>query len=261
MMVADKWVKATIAFYALVYLFMYGSVLVLPEFNTLSLLDRLVLSGITFSFLFLVNFFIQTSSGGWIPKRIGWAKKNFLESFLWASVLLSPLAFSTLVMTYTSGMEMAMKRWNIGISPPYPSWLPLFGLAFWSLSGMIFFSFCQAFPYECLQKYPKRYVLPVVALLFILLYNAPLVTGEFRPDDILWLGVIFLLMYHKFRNSLSLILAYVVLFEGPVLWCFKAGWGSKVFIGLLYVRTVWCMVAALVLVLRGLKEARSPRSS
>ncbi|KXB01968.1 hypothetical protein AKJ43_02775 [candidate division MSBL1 archaeon SCGC-AAA261D19] len=209
-------------------------------------------SGLFLSVILVSKLFL----GEWKPRRIGWVKENFSMSFLWVSAVCLPLTLSSLVRVHVAGVSTVIESYHgaPGASAPYSLWLPLFAIVLWALFGATSFSFLQAFPYESLREYPKKYVLPSIALLFILLYNAPLVTGEFNVCDILWLGIIFLLLYHKFRNSLSLILAYVTLFEFPVLWCFGAAWGEAAFFTVLYARVAWSGIAALTLVLFKLKS-------
>ena len=128
------------------------------------------------------------------------------------------------------------------------------GIAYWSVNGVVSFSFLQAFPFETLRSYPRKYVVPGVALLFVLWSGHRYWGGTFRPDDILLLGAVSLLVYRYFRNSLSLVLAYVALFEPPILWCFGVAWNHSVFLAVIYARIVWCGLAVFVLIYRRLVE-------
>lgn len=229
-------IKAVITFYVCAFAFKYGINFFL-SFSKLSLLERLLWEVMACPILFLlVVLTAKLFIGKWDLKMVGWRKGNFSGSFLWVSALLLPTTIGNLLAAHVVGISAVMKGGNIGLNSPYPFWLFLFGLVFWSLSGVISFPLWQAFPYECLRDYSKKYVLPAIALPFILSYNAPLLTGAFKLGDILWLGIVFPLLYHKFRNSLSLTLAYVILFESPVLWCFGAVLGATVFLIGLYAR-------------------------
>ncbi|KXA93998.1 hypothetical protein AKJ66_00085 [candidate division MSBL1 archaeon SCGC-AAA259E22] len=247
-------IKAVLAIYTCASVFTYGSFFFFPQFVSLSFSGRLIWSIVGFSGLFLSVIVVsKLFIGEWKTRRIGWVKENFSMSFLWISALCFPVTLGNLVRAHVVGASTVIESFGIGISAPYSFWLPLFAITFWSFSGATSFSFLQAFPYESLREYPKKYILPSIALLFILQYNAPLVTGEFNPGDILWLGTIFLLIYHRFRNSLSLILAYVTLYEFPVLWCFGAAWGEAAFFTVLYARVAWSGIAASTLALFKLK--------
>jgi len=253
----DRKLKAVIIVYILVFIIIYGTTLISFSLEYLSLLSHLFISiSIVFSLFLLIYIISRYFLEVWSPKQVGWTTKNFSKSFLWASAPLLPFTLSLLIASYIFGTGTVMMWLDIGIEPPYPLWIPLFGIVYWLLGGIIAFSFWQAFSYECLEKYPKKYVIPVISVLFILLYNQPLITGDFNPIDIIWLGIIFLLIYYKFQNSLSLVVSYVFLFEGPVIWCFGVIFGDLVVLIILYIKTIWCIVAVLILIFQYLKNAQ-----
>jgi hypothetical protein len=202
---------------------------------------------LTFCFIFCAsNRFLDT----WNPNQVGWTKENFFESFLWASMLLLPLTIAGLVIGYVLGLETLINWWSINIQQPFPLWLPLYGIIFWILNGIIVFSFWVGYPQYLLKEDNKKYHLFIVSILFVFLYTKPILTGALKIVDIIWLGVIFIYLYHRYENSLSLILAYVLLFEGPVLWCFAIILGKIFLLILLYIRVIWCLIAAAILLIK-----------
>ena len=120
-----------------------------------------------------------------------------------------------------------------------PTTLPIVAIAMWLASGVFWFGLLQAFPYEVLIRRPKKVVIPLISLSSVLLYNAPLLTGEWKVDDIVFLGVLCPLIYHLTRNSVGIILNYVFLFELPVAAAFLRGWGEAAFSAFLALRMAW----------------------
>jgi hypothetical protein len=199
--------------------------------------------------------------GGWNLGMAGFKKENFVKSFLLASATLTPIQIFIIIGANLIGINSFRSRMAVPwLTPPYNPWLPLFAIVLWSLYGLFSFSILQAFPYETLKNH--KYMLLVISALWIGLYNTPLLTGEFSPDDILFLGIIFLLVYHRTRNALGLIPVYVLLYEGPILWIIGVAWGEEALLVTLYARMIWCIISALILVWYGLKkrEYRSPIS-
>jgi hypothetical protein len=257
----DKKLKAVIVFYVVVFGSIYGHLFLQFFFEEISLLGRLFITGVLFIVFLLVIYLISSYLlGGWKPKQIGWSKEGFSESILWASALLLPLTFTALVVCYIMGIDNVKMWWDLGIEDP-PLWIPLYGVLIWLIGGLMYFSLWQAFPIETLKEYPKKYILSMVSILFILLYNYPLVTSAFRPTDIIWLGIIFVAIYYKFRNSLALVLCYVFLFEGPVVWCFGVIFGDFFFLILLYIRALCSIAAIMFLIVKHYQKKNDEETS
>jgi len=253
----DKKLKTVIIFYGLVFIIIYGLTFLLFFFEYLSLLIELFISfALALTIFLLIFIIIRYLLDGWNLELLGWKKKNFSKSLLWASASLLPSNLALSIACYVLGTDTVLTWVHTGIQPPYPAWLPLFGIFYWFLSGIISFSFWQAFPYECLKEYPKKYSIPIISILFILLYNQPLMTRAFYLTDIIWLGIIFVLIYHRFQNSLSLVMSYVFLFEGPVVWCFGIIFGELIFFIILNIRAIWCIAAVLILIFKYHKKGQ-----
>ncbi len=80
----------------------------------------------------------------------------------------------------------------------------------------------------------------------IALYNAPLLTGEWIPEDILVLCLIYPMIYSLTHNSAGLIASYVAVYELPIAAAVLQGWGEAAYTVLLYLR-VSLMLASLVI--------------
>lgn len=194
-----------------------------------------------------------------VNEMFGLRREGILESLMLAGaiyfIVVCLPAIIFILMSGANAKELITK-WVESAEKPrwfyeFPRELvPLIALLVWSISGIGIFVFLQAFLYECLRFKPKKYVLPLVMATTCLIYNAPLVSGAWKPDDILVLGVLYPLVYHKTRNSVGLILTYVLIFEAPVLWAFWFGWGWTVFWYFIYCRFIWSLCCLLVLLSR-----------
>ena len=124
--------------------------------------------------------------------------------------------------------------------------LPLYAALVWSLAGLLWFHLVQSFPLSCLSQPLGPWSLPLIQLLFILLYNAPLLTGDWKPDDIVFLGLVFPMVLYLYRNSLGLIVSYVALFEMPVRAAVLRGWGPSALKAFLLLQVSWGIAASIV---------------
>ncbi len=123
--------------------------------------------------------------------------------------------------------------------------LPLYAALVWSLAGLLWFSLVQSFPLSCLSQRLGPWSLSLVQLLFILLYNAPLLTGDWKPDDIIFLGLLFPTVLYLHRNSLGLIASYVALFEMPIRAAVLRGWGAQALKAFLLLQVAWGTAASI----------------
>lgn len=82
--------------------------------------------------------------------------------------------------------------------------------------------------------------------MFILLYNAPLLTGEWKLDDIIFLGVVYPTILYRYRNSLGLIVSYVALYEMPVRAAFLRGWGFDALNIVLLFQVAWGVTSIVI---------------
>jgi len=86
--------------------------------------------------------------------------------------------------------------------------LPLLATALWLVGGVISIALLQAFPYELLSLWRRGIAIPSVAAAFILLYNAPMLTGEWKADGIVFLGIAYPIVYRYAHNSIGPIFNY-----------------------------------------------------
>jgi hypothetical protein len=239
---------AVCIFYVVAYITLYAAnYLTIAHYVYLSVLNELLISAVAASVLFLVVYFISKRFfGRWNLGMIGFKKENFVKSLLLASAVLAPIEIFLVVAANLVGVNSLSTSWAISwLSPPYQLWLPFYAIAVWSLYGLISFSILQAFPHSLLKNY--KYALIAISVLWIGLYNFPLLTGQLLPDDILFLGILFLVVYHYTKNVLGMVIVYVLAYEGPVLWTIGAAWGSGTLIITLYARTIWCSASAIIL--------------
>jgi len=249
----EKTVKVVIIFYITTYVLIYGlnflvsSSLLSIEPGPVFLV--LVNSSIILFYFVLIFFLSKLFLYKPVQVVLGLRREGTFRSLLWSGAIGTPIVVLLLFGVFVIGPEEVLKFAKPGWvnSQPYPVWLPLAALIFWSLSGIASFSLFQAFPYECLSEKPKKYVLPAIMVLWACLYNVPFLTGKWDPVDILFFGVIFTLIYHRTRNAVGLILNYVLVFEAPVLWTFWAAWGLIAFWIFLYIRVTWCFTCLVVL--------------
>jgi hypothetical protein len=242
-------------FYVLIYVITYvSSYVVITQYTYLNFLQRILTNAVITSVMFLVAYSISKRFlGSWNLRMVGLIRENFVKSFLLASAALTPIQIFIIIGANLIGINSFRSYMAVPwLTPPYNPWLPLFAIVLWSLYGLFSFSILQAFPYEILKNH--KYTLLVISALWIGLYNAPLLTGEFLPEDILFLGIIFLVVYHRTRNALGLIPVYVLLYEGPILWIIGVAWGEGVLLVTIYARMIWCIVSALILVWYRLKK-------
>lgn len=227
-------------FYILIYIIIYvPNYWVITQHFYLNFLQRILVNAAITSLMFLAVYSISKHFvGSWNLGMVGLKGENFVKSFLLASAALTPLQIFIIIGANLIGINSFRSRMAVSwLTPPYDLWLPLFAIVLWSLYGLFSFSILQAFPYEILKNHKKKYALLAISALWIGLYNAPLLTVEFIPEDILFLGIIFLVVYHRTRNALGLIPVYVLLYEGPILWIIRVAWGEGALLVTLYART------------------------
>ena len=127
--------------------------------------------------------------------------------------------------------------------------LPLYAAMIWSLAGILWFSLVQSFPLRHLSRHLGPWSLPIVQLMSILLYNAPLVTGDWKPDDIVFLGMVFPTVLYLYRNSLGLIVSYVCFFEMPIRAAVLRGWGPSSFKVFLLLQVAWGIATSIAVLI------------
>ncbi len=231
-------------YYCLVFTIVYGLLLLLMPLrdsisgNYLSALAvNIFLLALTLSLLLAIE---GRSAIRLLTNRRGLLRSFTLSSGVIMALNLIAMGYWTLVRgTGLYSILRRMEELAEGYKVPWfgsvpPHLLPLAALVIWSVSGLFFFTLVQAYGIE---KLGRRGVLLAV-IVSSLLYNAPLLTGEWKPDDLLILCSIFPLVYWISGNSLGLMISYVTMFELPVAAAFTQGRGYTDFLLILGFRVV-----------------------
>jgi len=179
--------------------------------------------------LFLLVYTLSKSGGYWSPYLVGFRRTGVLSAFVWANAFILPDALTLLFRLYAYGQASILKLFYFPTPNSPPLWYPLYAVSFWIVGGIIVFPLLEAFPYESLKDIPKRCAIPIIVVLWAGLYNLPLLAGitNIRPDDIFFFDFLFLIAYIKSRNSIGLVLAYV-LNESPVWYIVAVSWGVTI---------------------------------
>ena len=260
----SKDIKSVITYYSIALAILYIPYLIIPPnssiWNSLSRNPYLVL-GINAAYLVLltaVAYSILKLIYGvheGLMNYLGIRGKGFLSSLVVTGALFTIPNAALLVVATALGFDVFSRylenarRYSIPwFSNVDPSLLPLVAITLWFIVGIMWFSLLQAYPYELLSKRSRKLVIPLIAIMFILMYNLPLVTNEWKLDDIIYLGILAPIAYHLTRNSLGIVINYVMYFEFPVAVAFLKGWGEAAFSTLLTGRIAWgiaCLVVAI----------------
>jgi len=104
---------------------------------------------------------------------------------------------------YLQAKPAFVNSWNV--------YLPIFALIFWGINGLVVAYFYHSVTYELFEKRNKVGVEAATAL-FVLNYNAPLLSNYWNIGDIVFFGFIFAYSYSVNRNPLALLSTYL-LFE------------------------------------------------
>lgn len=252
-MISPRWTSKTriivslVTFYLLAVLVTY-----LYFFLFFDVLDSALL-GLVLSLSVLVVFTLfsyiivtHISKARWSAGLLGLRKEGLMQSFLLASVvsIIGPL--SQLYTIGTSGMNSLVQSL---LGPPSSlnqilHSLPA-SLFFFLILGVLAFGFFQALPCAFLDRYRIRWVIPVIVVMWAVLYGAADIVGMGAPPnlgDIGLLGVIFLLVYMRTKNSVGPIIAYVLLAEEPA-WVALALLNSGTYVISLYMKISWSLIA------------------
>jgi hypothetical protein len=240
-----------------------------PYFFVLFYISDSAIAGLAVSLLtvmvFTLTSFLMTrriSGKGWYLKSIGFRKKGLIESLLLASALSIFGPVAQLYTISTSGLNSLIQG-LLG----YPGSLYLIlhslpdSLLFFSMVGVLAFGFFQAFPYSLLNSVEDHLIIPLLVILWAVLYGAAnIVMGTpLSLGDIGLFGVIFLLIYRHTGNSLGPILAYVLLAEEPA-WVALAIMSPATYIISLYFKIMWSLVAAVAAIWWELRLRKVNRS-
>jgi len=255
-------VRSVIAYYSIVLAIFYIPYLMIrsnPVFwNALSYSPYLVLivNAIHLISLIIVAYAILRLIYGnheSLMKYLGIKSKGFLDSLIITGALFTIPNLILLIVAIVLGVNVFSiylenaKRYTVPwFSRIDPSLLPIVAITLWFIVGITCFPLLQAYPYELLSRRPKKMVMPLIATMFIMVYNLPLVTSEFKLDDIIYLGILAPVAYHLTRNSLGVVVNYVMYFEFPVAVAFLKGFGEAGFSVLLIGRITWGIMCLLI---------------
>ncbi|WP_258083910.1 hypothetical protein [Thermococcus thermotolerans] len=157
------------------------------------------------------------------------------ESLSHTVALMLPLyAFSFVAMLYF-GAERFMDMARPGFVSEWSPFLIPYSLAFWALSGILTAFFYDAVPYELFSERGRIAGIIGATAVFALNYNQPLLTGFWRPEDIIFFGAAFAHSYSVNGKVSSLVIAYL-LSELPLWWCLLSPLGGGAFAGYITVR-------------------------
>ncbi|MCE4610708.1 MAG: hypothetical protein F7B17_01910 [Desulfurococcales archaeon] len=243
---ADKLriLASAILYYIIIYLYIYlGSILALklgpplisnPVFTFIYIVAAIILFLLT---AYIIHRYVGVCSEAGFIRCLGLTTNGFLESLVFSSAIITlaavVLGIASYILNGTNPFNEAVKATIRYAYYSSPEWfnsvplrlLPVVSLLVWFLAGIMWFTFIQAFPLNLLSRSFGPSSIPLVSLSFILLYGAPLLTGNIKLDDILFLGITYTLILYKYNNSLGLITCYVLLYEMPVRASFLVGWG------------------------------------
>ncbi|GEM_PF-3742000 len=241
---SDSQSLRVLCYYCLIFVVVYGLLFILrPLRDSISrdypsvLALNLFLLALTLSLLLAIE---GRSAIRLLTRRRGLLRSFILSSGVIMALNLIAIGYWMLVRgTSLNSILRRMEELADGYKVPWfgsvpPHLLPLAAIVIWSVSGFFYFTLVQAYGIEKLGR--KGVLLAVIAS--SLLYNAPLLTGEWKPDDLLILCLLFPLVYWISGNSLGLVISYVTMFELPVAAAYTQGWGHAGFLLILGFRTV-----------------------
>lgn len=259
-----------IAFHYLVaYFYLYVSGLYILKFRpglaVKPIFTLLYITSYIIIFLLIAYIVHGRLCSGCFKQYLGFTGGNLLKSIVLSSAsvfipaaILGAAAYSLYGVNPFERLLEATIYYNRHYAPPWfdnvpRELLPLVALLVWLLAGVGWFAFVQSFPLLHLHRSLGVASIPIVSILFILLYNLPLITGDWDLGDIATLGVAYPIILYKYRNSLGLIVSYIILYEMPVRAAFLKGWGLSTLKVIIYLQAAWgaaSTIMALALVLR-----------
>ncbi len=184
------YIGTALKYYITVFSIFYGSAIAMHVSGLSKTLTRnpnavLIFNGLFLLFTLSVAYKLSDED---FVGLLGFRREGFWRSLIYTGALLGigiTLAlfyhqFSINEIVRTAIEHAKAGRWPTWIDYTNPVLLPVYALIIWSISGVLFFALLVAYPYEILgAKY-----LPLISLMFVLIYNLPLITGEWILDDI-----------------------------------------------------------------------------
>jgi hypothetical protein len=212
--------------------------------------------------LFLLVYALSKSGRYWSPYLVGFRQTGILSAFVWANALLLPDTLTLFFRLYAYGQASILELFYTPTPSSPPLWYPLYAFSFWIAGGILVFPLLEAFPYESLKDVHKRYAIPLIVVLWAGIYNAPLLTGviNLRPDDIFFFDFLFFIAYIKSRNSIGLVLAYV-LAESPVWYIVAVSWSVTILSISIVVRGLFSIACVGILVFQHWRSRQNDQKS
>ena len=242
-------------YYLVIYIYIYVSSVYILKFSpelVRSPIFILIYIVIAIALYSLTAYMLYRRLGnGSFRRYLGFTSSSFLESLIFSSASITLPAIVLGIIAYVFyGVDLferlfeATSNYDRYLAPPWfdyvpKTFLPLVALLVWLFAGVVWFALVQAFPIQYLSRSLGIAAIPVASVMFILLYNAPLLTGEWKLDDIIFLGVVYPTILYRYRNSLGLIVSYVALYEIPVRAAFLRGWGFDALNIVLLFQVAW----------------------
>ena len=227
----NREIKAIVMFYVVAYVLNYVASFFLLKSNLGIHSNRIYALLVYTAALLVLMFALTWFSSNFLQKSIEsliGTEGKVIDSFLWANAFSLPIPVLWIV-------SIQLMSIDIVLSAAKPSWVEapissgtiLLAILFWTLIGILSFAFYQAVPYEILSPLLGKLAVPIIAIFWSGLYNSPFITGKLDPVDVLFFGLLFSYAYHKSRNIIGVILAYL-LNENPMWWMISAVFGNSI---------------------------------
>lgn len=195
---------------------------VLP--NATGIADPFLVSTILLILLYIWAYFLYGHPFRRLRPSFRW------DAFWLAMALALPISLIPAILSLMGKGNFVLEMARPGFWTDWRPLYPLVAASYWGLQGILVAYFLIGVPSELFRGAGHwRWVAPF--LVVSLNYNAPLLSGNWNPFDILWLGVLWPLAYIREGAPASLALAYLLV-EGPVMWAWVAplgNWGVILF--------------------------------
>ena len=248
------WIIGYILLFLWGYLCLYGIIAINAAFMVaINIVNILVLFAISVLLLKLSNIELNL-------QFYGLSKNNTHESIIMGGIAGAPFTvMSAIFLLYLGNAAKDYAKYSV------PTWLQtlegysmaLTAIVFWLLNGIISIALLQAFSYEILGNITtKKKAIIIITILWAGIYNGiafSIITGTplgvsmaGEIIDIIYLGIIFMYLYTKTRNSIGLILAYVFAYEAPVKAAILLGLGTWALFTMNIICLIWSLASIIV---------------
>ncbi len=165
--------------------------------------------------------------------------------------LLLPLYVSTIAAIFFRGSGWFYESTKPGFIVSWDPFVAFLAVAGWIVTSLYLSYILIATPYELFSIIHRKWgrLLGVFSssITFTLIYNAPLYTGEWILEDIVFFGILFAYAYSIHRSILALAIAYLVS-EAPMWWCILAPLGESAMNMYAFMRFFISIVSLIILI-------------